>query len=208
MVECQVVEALRQHKDFCHTNRFVIAGVLVGAVLASRAGLAQKRHSPIGSEVSVIAPPGWRRIRDFNPRAHSIWADTVQWQVYRSRRSWTTDVQRNWGRNIGPEFATGFPRNFDRLSSPEANSCIGCHNAPIAWRGGESLRVLIIEPFESRVQDHRGQCQVCQQPVCQKPDVRLLRWIFLQLYGQYQFLLRLESQQPFISLPSTSTVVP
>src|SRR5216684_9283300 len=28
-----------------------------------------------------------------------------------------------------------FPRNFDRLSSPEANSCAGCHNAPISGAG-------------------------------------------------------------------------
>ena len=30
-----------------------------------------------------------------------------------------------------------FPRNFDRLSSPDANSCSGCHNAPLAGAGGD-----------------------------------------------------------------------
>jgi hypothetical protein len=29
-----------------------------------------------------------------------------------------------------------FPRNFDRISSPEANACSGCHNAPSAGAGG------------------------------------------------------------------------
>lgn len=29
-----------------------------------------------------------------------------------------------------------FPRNFNRLSAQDANSCAGCHNAPFAVRGG------------------------------------------------------------------------
>jgi len=29
-----------------------------------------------------------------------------------------------------------FPRNFNRLSAPEANSCAGCHNAPFGIPGG------------------------------------------------------------------------
>jgi mono/diheme cytochrome c family protein len=29
-----------------------------------------------------------------------------------------------------------FPRNFNRLSAPDANSCAGCHNAPLGIAGG------------------------------------------------------------------------
>src|SRR5262249_27983706 len=29
-----------------------------------------------------------------------------------------------------------FPRNFDRLSGPDANSCSGCHNTPFTGGGG------------------------------------------------------------------------
>ena len=32
-----------------------------------------------------------------------------------------------------------FPRNFDRLSSPEANACSGCHNAPSSGGGGDRV---------------------------------------------------------------------
>jgi len=32
-----------------------------------------------------------------------------------------------------------FPRNFDRLSSPEANACSGCHNAPYSGGGGDRV---------------------------------------------------------------------
>src|SRR5713226_10340739 len=28
-----------------------------------------------------------------------------------------------------------FPRNFDRISSPDANSCSGCHNTPVPGAG-------------------------------------------------------------------------
>ena len=32
-----------------------------------------------------------------------------------------------------------FPRNFDRVSSPDANSCSGCHNAPLPGGGGDRV---------------------------------------------------------------------
>jgi hypothetical protein len=32
-----------------------------------------------------------------------------------------------------------FPRNFDRISSPDSNSCSGCHNAPILGGGGDRV---------------------------------------------------------------------
>jgi len=32
-----------------------------------------------------------------------------------------------------------FPRNFDRLSGPDSNSCSGCHNTPFAGGGGDRV---------------------------------------------------------------------
>src|SRR5438128_12480937 len=29
-----------------------------------------------------------------------------------------------------------FPRNFNRMSAPDANSCMGCHNTPFGIAGG------------------------------------------------------------------------
>ena len=37
-----------------------------------------------------------------------------------------------------------FPRNFDRLSSPEANSCQGCHNAPTSGGGGDRVTEVFV----------------------------------------------------------------
>ena len=30
-----------------------------------------------------------------------------------------------------------FPRNFNRVSAPDANSCAGCHNSPLAGGNGD-----------------------------------------------------------------------
>ena len=37
-----------------------------------------------------------------------------------------------------------FPRNFNRLSSPEANSCAGCHNEPFAGGGGDRVTEVFV----------------------------------------------------------------
>ena len=37
-----------------------------------------------------------------------------------------------------------FPRNFDRLSSPDANSCSGCHNTPLAGGGGDRVTEVFV----------------------------------------------------------------
>ena len=37
-----------------------------------------------------------------------------------------------------------FPRNFDRISSPEANACSGCHNAPFVGGGGDRVTEVFV----------------------------------------------------------------
>lgn len=37
-----------------------------------------------------------------------------------------------------------FPRNFDRVSSPEANSCSGCHNSPVPGAGGDRVTEVFV----------------------------------------------------------------
>ncbi len=57
--------------------------------------------------------------------------------------NWT--VQEGGGRPLtkgtgaplaDPEDPLVFPRNFNRISAPDANSCAGCHNAPFGVAGG------------------------------------------------------------------------
>jgi hypothetical protein len=49
-----------------------------------------------------------------------------------------------------------FPRNFDRLSSPDANACSGCHNAPFAGGGGDRVTEVFVlaQRFDRLTFDH------------------------------------------------------
>jgi hypothetical protein len=49
-----------------------------------------------------------------------------------------------------------FPRNFDRISAPDANSCAGCHNAPIPGAGGDRVTEVFVlaQRFDRLTFDH------------------------------------------------------
>jgi hypothetical protein len=49
-----------------------------------------------------------------------------------------------------------FPRNFDRLSSPEANACSGCHNSPYPGAGGDRVTEVFVlaQRFDHLTFDH------------------------------------------------------
>jgi Di-haem oxidoreductase, putative peroxidase len=49
-----------------------------------------------------------------------------------------------------------FPRNFNRLSSPDANSCSGCHNAPAPGAGGDRVTEVFVlaQRFDHLTFDH------------------------------------------------------
>jgi len=49
-----------------------------------------------------------------------------------------------------------FPRNFNRLSSPEANACSGCHNAPASGGGGDRVTEVFVlaQRFDHLSFDH------------------------------------------------------
>lgn len=49
-----------------------------------------------------------------------------------------------------------FPRNFDRLSSPDANACSGCHNSPVVGGGGDRVTEVFVlaQRFDHLTFDH------------------------------------------------------
>ncbi len=49
-----------------------------------------------------------------------------------------------------------FPRNFDRISSPDANACSGCHNAPMPGAGGDRVTEVFVlaQRFDQLTFDH------------------------------------------------------
>jgi hypothetical protein len=79
--------------------------------------------------------------------------------------NWT--IQEGGGRPLakgtGPALADPsdplvFPRNFNRVSAPDANSCAGCHNAPfgIAGGGGDFVTNVFVlgQRFDDATFDH------------------------------------------------------
>lgn len=91
----------------------------------------------IGAEVSII-----RHLQDGEEFDASL-ADLLKYGRRLFEANWT--AQEGGGRPLSK--GTGnplsdasaplvFPRNFNRISSPEANSCAGCHNAPFGIPGG------------------------------------------------------------------------
>lgn len=55
-----------------------------------------------------------------------------------------------------PSSPLAFPRNFNRISSPEANACSGCHNAPIPGAGGDRVTEVFVlaQRFDHLTFDH------------------------------------------------------
>ena len=49
-----------------------------------------------------------------------------------------------------------FPRNFDRISSPDANACSGCHNSPIPGAGADRVTEVFVlaQRFDHLTMDH------------------------------------------------------
>ena len=77
--------------------------------------------------------------------------------------NWT--IQEGGGRPLSKGTGAGlsdpgspllFPRNFNRISSPDMNSCLGCHNKPVVGGGGEfgTLVFVLGQRFDFSTFDH------------------------------------------------------
>jgi hypothetical protein len=70
-------------------------------------------------------------------------------QLFQAR--WT--IQEGQGRPLtkgtgnplsDPSSPLVFPRNFNRLSGPDSNSCLGCHNTPFSGGGGDRVSEVFV----------------------------------------------------------------
>lgn len=94
-------------------------------------------QSPIGQEISIA-----RHLADGEEFTISL-RDLVDHGRRLFAANWTS--QEGGGRPLtkgtgaplsDAAAALVFPRNFNRVSAPDANSCAGCHNAPFGIAGG------------------------------------------------------------------------
>jgi hypothetical protein len=120
----------RRHRPF-------VVAVTLSAITLFTCALAFAVAAEIGREVAVA-----RHLAD--GEEHELPIQTVVAHGQRLFSAmWT--AQEGGGRPLtkgsggplaDPEEPLVFPRNFNRVSAPDANSCAGCHNAPFGVPGG------------------------------------------------------------------------
>jgi hypothetical protein len=121
--------------------------------------LAHAQTSPIGREVAI--PQHLQNGQEFRVPLTSLLEFGRQLFV----ANWT--IQDGQGRPLAkgvgaptplsdPSSPLIFPRNFNRLSAPDANSCAGCHNLPIAGGAGDIVANVFVlaQRFDSVTMDH------------------------------------------------------
>ena len=119
--------------------------LLAGLCLVSFSHLWALDNSQIGKEVSIPV-----HLKDGEELQMPI-SDLAAFgsQLFQAR--WTT--QEGQGRPLtkgtanplsDPSSPLAFPRNFDRLSGPDSNSCSGCHNTPFPGGGGDRVSEVFV----------------------------------------------------------------
>ncbi len=126
------------------SRRLVLA--LIGTVtLVMVATLRSQGAPPIGAEVAVP-----RHLQDGEEFRLPLRELLAHGQRLFSA-SWT--VQEGGGRPLtkgtgnplaNPLSPLTFPRNFNRISAPDANSCAGCHSIPVIGGGGDVVANVFV----------------------------------------------------------------
>ena len=123
--------------------RFHVILIALLIVLLQTIAAAQSR--PIGQERAVP-----QRLQDGDEFTLSP-ADLIEYGRQIFIANWT--VQEGFGRpltdGIGkpledPGSPLVFPRNMNRISAPDANSCAGCHAQPYAGGGGDFVANVVV----------------------------------------------------------------
>jgi hypothetical protein len=136
------------------TYRLLVA---LSATVIAIAAFGQSPSSQIGREVAI--PVHLQDGEEFTiPIVHLIQYGA---QLFNAKFTVQEGAGRPLSKGTGapisdPSSPLVFPRNFDRLSSPEANACSGCHNAPFAGAGGDRVTEVFVlaQRFDHLTFDH------------------------------------------------------
>jgi cytochrome c553 len=122
----------------------LVALLMLGALVAPIPVSAQTADL-IGKELSV--PQHLQDGQEFQTSLPNLIAFGSQ--LFSAR--WTTQEGQGRPQAKGtgstlsdPTSPLTFPRNFDRLSGPDANSCAGCHNTPFVGAGGDRVSEVFV----------------------------------------------------------------
>src|SRR5260370_39742886 len=124
-------------KTFRRTCRWLLALSPFALVIAA---LVQSPSSQVGREVAI--PIHLQDGEEFNTPVSQLTRYGAQ--LFNAKFTVQEGAGRPLSKGTGapvsdPTSPLVFPRNFDRISSPEANACTGCHNAPVAGAGGDRV---------------------------------------------------------------------
>jgi hypothetical protein len=135
-----------------------ITAVCAVALTIALSVLAQD-HSLIGKEVAIP-----RHLQDGEEYELSI-PKLIRFGESLFTAKWT--IQEGQGRALvkgtagGPQLSDPsepllFPRNFNRISGPDSNSCAGCHNQPFIGGGGDRATEVFVlgQRFDFASFDH------------------------------------------------------
>jgi cytochrome c553 len=122
----------------------LVALLMLGALVAPIPVSAQTADL-IGKELSV--PQHLQDGQEFQTSLPNLIAFGSQ--LFSAR--WTTQEGQGRPQTKGtgstlsdPTSPLTFPRNFDRISGPDANSCAGCHNTPFVGAGGDRVSEVFV----------------------------------------------------------------
>ncbi len=119
----------------------IVLLLLLGSVLLAQDSGASR----LGREVAIE-----RHLQDDEEFRIGI-PDLIEFGRKLFTANWT--VQEGGGRPLSkgtgdplsdPAAPLVFPRNFNRVSAPEANSCAGCHNVPFIGGGGDFVANVFV----------------------------------------------------------------
>ncbi len=141
-------------KTFRRTYRWF---AFLTSFLLAMVAWAQNSSSQIGREVAI--PVHLQDGKEFTIPLHKLIEFGAQ--LFNAKFTIQEGAGRPLSKGTGapvsdPSSKLVFPRNFDRLSSPDANSCSGCHNAPVAGAGGDRVTEVFVlaQRFDHLTFDH------------------------------------------------------
>jgi di-heme oxidoreductase (putative peroxidase) len=118
---------------------------------------AQNPNSQVGREVAI--PSHLQDGEEFTTPLHKLIEFGAQ--LFNAKFTIQEGAGRPLSKGTGapvsdPSSKLVFPRNFDRISSPEANACSGCHNAPVPGAGGDRVTEVFVlaQRFDRLTFDH------------------------------------------------------
>ena len=109
----------------------------LAALCIAAATVTLTSQSPIGREVAV--PRHLEDGEEFSTPLHELLAHgqglfTASWTI---QEGGGRPLTKGTGNPLtDPASPLVFPRNFNRISAPDSNSCAGCHNLPFGIAGG------------------------------------------------------------------------